>query len=185
MKPVRRPAYLQWILTLFGVSHYPDCRGYTYRAARIGPEALGLVRDSLCAKHHRTGADSYHRLGPRKFSEVHHLNIPALVARLSAKPIIRVEVGMFVSRFWRSGVPVGIDGSGLGPGDPQDERTTAGDPGESQAEPVRENIDAVLLTAAHSLGTSATKGQSFRLSSPVETKLRTKPVRKRLWRKEP
>jgi hypothetical protein len=24
----------------------------------------------LCTKHHRTGADSYHRLGPRKFSEL-------------------------------------------------------------------------------------------------------------------
>ena len=32
-----------------------------------------------------------HKLGPRKFAEVHHLNILAIVARLGAKPLIRVE----------------------------------------------------------------------------------------------
>lgn len=53
----------------------------------------------LCASHHRTGMDSYHKLGLREFSEVHHLNIPAVVARLSAKPFIRVESGAFVGRF--------------------------------------------------------------------------------------
>ncbi|MGA3028347.1 MAG: hypothetical protein ABSF98_26665 [Bryobacteraceae bacterium] len=50
----------------------------------------------LCARHHRTGDDSYHRLGPRRFSEVHQLDIPVLVARLSAKPFIRVESGLFI-----------------------------------------------------------------------------------------
>jgi hypothetical protein len=52
----------------------------------------------LCARHHRTGYDAYHRLGPRKFSEIHQLDIPALVARLSEKPSIRVESGVFVGR---------------------------------------------------------------------------------------
>jgi hypothetical protein len=51
----------------------------------------------MCAKHHCTGADSYHRLGPRKFSEKHNLNIPAIVRRLNLKPIIRVEAGFFVA----------------------------------------------------------------------------------------
>ena len=53
----------------------------------------------LCVRHHRTGDDSYHKLGPRKFAEVHQLNILAIVARLSAKPLIRVESGTFVGRF--------------------------------------------------------------------------------------
>ena len=44
----------------------------------------------------RSGHDAYRRLRPRKFSEVHHLDIPALVARLSAKPFIRIDSGMFV-----------------------------------------------------------------------------------------
>jgi hypothetical protein len=52
----------------------------------------------LCARHHRTGDASYHKLGPRKFAEVHQLNTQAIVARLSAKPWIRVESGAFVGR---------------------------------------------------------------------------------------
>jgi len=45
-----------------------------------------------------TGDDSYHKLGPGKFAEVHRLNVRAVVARLSAKAIIRVESGSFVGR---------------------------------------------------------------------------------------
>ena len=52
----------------------------------------------LCARHHRTGPASYHKLGPRKFAEAHQLNIQAVVARLSAKPSIRVKAGSFVGR---------------------------------------------------------------------------------------
>jgi hypothetical protein len=51
----------------------------------------------LCAKHHRTGDDSYHRLGPRKFAERHNLEIPAIVRKLNLKPTIRVEAGSFVT----------------------------------------------------------------------------------------
>src|ERR1700722_17570038 len=39
---------------------------------------VGSTRD-IEASH--TGADSHHRLGPRKFSEKHNLNIPAIVRR--------------------------------------------------------------------------------------------------------
>jgi hypothetical protein len=46
---------------------------------------------------YRTGADSYHRLDPRKFSDKHNLNIPAIVRRLNLKPFIRVEAGFFVA----------------------------------------------------------------------------------------
>ena len=51
----------------------------------------------LCAKHHRTGPDSYHRLGPRKFAQKHNLDIAAIVRRLNLKPTIRVEAGWFVT----------------------------------------------------------------------------------------
>jgi hypothetical protein len=98
VKPVRNPGYLQWIRTL------PCSVCYTIRqveAAHTGPHGIGqkssdLSAIPLCRKHHRTGDDSYHELGPRRFAEVHRLNIRAIVARLSAKPLIRVEAGIFV-----------------------------------------------------------------------------------------
>ena len=100
MKPVRHPGYLQWIRTL------PCCVCRTTRAveaAHTGPRGLSqkssdLSTIPLCTRHHRTGDDSYHKLGPRKFAEVHQLNIQAIVVRLSAKVVIRVESGAFVGR---------------------------------------------------------------------------------------
>ena len=98
MKPQRNSRYLAWIRTqpcvVCGAT-----RGI--EAAHTGPHGLGQKSpDSsaipLCHKHHRTGKDSYHRLGPRRFSEVHNLDIPDIVRRLSVKPIIRVESGLFV-----------------------------------------------------------------------------------------
>lgn len=73
-------------------------------AAHTGPHGLGqkasdLSAIPLCARHHGSGEGSYHRLRPRKFAEVHQLNIPAMVVRLSAKPWIPVESGDFVGRF--------------------------------------------------------------------------------------
>jgi hypothetical protein len=73
-------------------------------AAHTGPHGLSQKSSDLCAiplcvKHHRTGDDSYHKLGPRKFAEVHQLNLGAVVARLSEKPRILVDLGTFVSRF--------------------------------------------------------------------------------------
>jgi hypothetical protein len=98
MKPARNPQYLRWIRTLpcaaCGTTRHVE-------AAHTGPRGLSQKSPDtsaipLCPRHHRTGDDSYHKLGPRKFSEVHQLDIPALVARLSAKPFIRVESGAFV-----------------------------------------------------------------------------------------
>jgi hypothetical protein len=91
--------YLAWIRT------QPCCVcGSTQRieASHTGPHGIGQKSpDSsaipLCAKHHRTGPDSYHRLGPRKFSGKHNLDIRAIVRRLNAKPKIRVEAGCFVT----------------------------------------------------------------------------------------
>lgn len=51
----------------------------------------------LCANHHRTGNDSYHRLGPRKFAEVHNLDLVAIVQRLNLKPVVRIQQGEFVA----------------------------------------------------------------------------------------
>jgi hypothetical protein len=50
-------------------------------------------------RHHRTGNNSYHKLGPRKFAELHDLDIPSMVRRLNLKPVIRVESGMFLGYF--------------------------------------------------------------------------------------
>src|ERR1700682_5164456 len=99
VKPQRNSRYLAWIRT------QPCCvcgSKKAIEASHTGPHGLGQKSpDSsaipLCAKHHRTGADSYHRLGPRKFWEKHNLNIPAIVRRLNLKPMVRVEAGFFVA----------------------------------------------------------------------------------------
>ena len=98
MKPQRNPRYLAWIRT------QPCVVCGTRRgieASHTGPHGLGQKSPDtsaipLCSKHHRTGNDSYHKLGPRKFAVVHSLDIPAIVQRLNTKPVIRVEAGMFV-----------------------------------------------------------------------------------------
>jgi len=100
VKPIRSPLYLQWIRTL----PCSVCRATrAVEAAHTGPHGLGQKSPDrsaipLCARHHRTGNDSYHKLGPRRFAEVHQLNIQVIVARLSAKPRIRVASGSFVAR---------------------------------------------------------------------------------------
>ena len=115
MKPARHPGYLQWIRTLpcsvCGMTH-------TVEAAHTGPHGLSQKSPDwsaipLCARHHRTGDDSYHKLGPRKFSEVHHLDIPAIVAGLSTKPFIRVESGAFVGRFRDEEYELGSTAAGI------------------------------------------------------------------------
>jgi len=101
MKPQRNFRYLAWIRT------QPCCVCGSTRgieASHTGPHGIGQKSpDSsaipLCAKHHRTGPDSYHRLGPRIFSKAHNLDIPAIVRRLNLKPTIRVEAGWFVTYF--------------------------------------------------------------------------------------
>jgi hypothetical protein len=53
----------------------------------------------LCARHHRTGSDSYHKLGPRAFELRHGLDLRAIVARLNEKPSVRIEGGSFVGTY--------------------------------------------------------------------------------------
>jgi hypothetical protein len=114
-KPIRNPAYLRWIRSLPCLV----CRTTrAVEAAHTGPHGLSqkssdLSAIPLCGRHHRTGDDSYHRLGPRKFAEVHELNLPAIVARLSGKPFIRVEAGSFVGRIGNQEYDLGPTGAGL------------------------------------------------------------------------
>src|SRR6266478_5391723 len=116
-KPVRNPKYLAWIRTqscvVCGAS-----RGI--EASHTGPHGLGQKSpDSsaipLCARHHRTGNDSYHKLGPRKFSQVHGLDIPEIVRRLRRKPMIRIEAGMFVGFIDDEPYVLGDIGNGIMP----------------------------------------------------------------------
>jgi len=115
VKPTRHPGYLRWIRTL----PCSVCRTTrAVEAAHTGPHGLSQKSSDwsaipLCARHHRTGDDSYHKLGPRKFSEVHHLNIPAIVASLIAKPCIRVESGAFVGRLGDHEYALGSTEAGL------------------------------------------------------------------------
>lgn len=114
-KPVRNPAYLRWIRSL----PCSVCRSrWHIEAAHTGPHGLGqkssdLSAIPLCARHHRTGNDSYHKLGPSKFAEVHRLSIREIVARLSSKSRIRVESGSFVGQFGDEEYVLGSTRGGL------------------------------------------------------------------------
>ena len=99
MKPPRNREYLAWIRTLPCVV----CRSTRgIEASHTGPHGLGQKSSDysaipLCHKHHRTGSDSYHKLGPRRFCAVHGLDIRAIVGRLNMKPLVRLEAGSFVA----------------------------------------------------------------------------------------
>jgi len=117
MKPARNPKYLAWIRTqpclVCGATRWIE-------AAHTGPHGLGQKSPDtsavpLCAAHHRTGKDSYHRLGPRKFGEVHNLDLAAIVRRLNVKPVIRVCEGEFVAYLEGSQYRLGKAASGIIP----------------------------------------------------------------------
>lgn len=115
MKPTRNARYLAWIRTLPCVV-CGTRRGI--EASHTGPHGLGQKSPDtsaipLCTKHHRTGNDSYHRLGARRFAEVHNLDIPAIVRRLNLKPVIRIKGEAFVGyleaeQFWLGSIREGI-----------------------------------------------------------------------------
>ena len=101
MKPARSPKYLAWIRTL-------PClvcgRAIGVEAAHTGPHGIGQKSADtsaipLCVQHHRTGRDSYHRLGRRIFEQRYQLDIRAVVARLNSKPSIRIKSNAFVGRY--------------------------------------------------------------------------------------
>lgn len=98
MKPTRSIEYLRWIRSL-------PClvcsTTFAIEASHTGSHGMGQKSSDfscipLCRKHHRTGNDSYHKLG-RKFGPHHNLDIPDIVKRLNAKPVVKVRDGMFVA----------------------------------------------------------------------------------------
>ena len=117
MKLQRNPRYLAWIRTQ---PCYLCGSKKGIEASHTGPHGIGQKSpDSsaipLCAKHHRTGADSYHRLGPRKFAQQHNLDIPAIVRRLNMKPTIRIEAGTFVGYIHDEQYVLGKTANGIAP----------------------------------------------------------------------
>ena len=85
MRPQRNRQYLGFIRSqpcaVCGIQR-------NIEAAHTGARGLGQKSSDfsaipLCAFDHRVGNESYHRLGPRRFAEVHGLDIPALVAGLN------------------------------------------------------------------------------------------------------
>ena len=115
MKPCRDSKYLQWIRTL---PCSVCCTVRNIEAAHTGQHGLGQkAPDSkaipLCATHHRTGNDSYHKLGPRRFEQVHRLNIRKIIADLNTKPVIRVIAGSFVGSFQHENYALGPTQAGL------------------------------------------------------------------------
>jgi hypothetical protein len=116
MKPIRDRLFLSYIRSQ--PCAVPHCPSPYSEAAHVGPHGLGQKASDhstipLCVRHHRAGNDSYHKLGPRKFAELHGLDIPAVVRRLNLKPSIRIEGGHFVARlegqeYMRSRVERGI-----------------------------------------------------------------------------
>jgi len=117
MKPLRDSRYLAWIRTLPCVI-CGSRRGV--EAAHTGPRGLGQKASDtsaipLCHRHHRTGNDSYHHLGARRFAQVHKLDVSAIVRRLSARPAIRVESGTFVGYVNEQQFVLGSVHDGLAP----------------------------------------------------------------------
>ena len=115
MKPSRDSRYLQWIRTL----PCSVCRTTrNIEAAHTGPHGLGQkAPDStaipLCITHHRAADDSYHKLGPRKFAQIHNLDIAGIVADLNSKPRIRIIAGTFVGTFQHERYVLGSTHAGL------------------------------------------------------------------------
>lgn len=99
-KPIRDPRYLAFIRKL------PCCICHSERgieAAHVGPHGMAQKASDrstipLCPRHHRTGADSLHALGPRQFEAAHGVLLAELVNRLNEKPRIFLVEGRFYTR---------------------------------------------------------------------------------------
>jgi hypothetical protein len=101
--PARDARYLRFIRTL--PCSVPGCRRSDIEASHSGPHALGRKASDyqtipLCTRHHRTGDDSYHRLGPKAFQEYHGIDLGGIIRALTEKPRIRVVDGRFIGA-WR------------------------------------------------------------------------------------
>jgi len=115
MKPARNSRYLAWIRTqpclVCGSTRWIE-------AAHTGSHGLGQKSPDtsavpLCVAHHRTGKDSYHRLGPRKFGDIHNLDLAAIVRRLNLRPMVRIQDGEFVAHLEGCQYKLGKSKSGI------------------------------------------------------------------------
>lgn len=79
----------------------------------MGQKSSDFSAIPLCGSHHIKGSDSFHALGQWKFSQHHHLNIPALIRRLHAKPRIRIEAAQYVAYFESEAFLLGPTNAGL------------------------------------------------------------------------
>lgn len=80
---------LPWKLNKSGVA-YSNVQKSITEAAHSGPHALGSKSDDrtalpLCALHHREGVDAYHRVGEKRFQQIHGISIAEIVAALNAR----------------------------------------------------------------------------------------------------
>lgn len=98
--PPRNRKHLAWIRSQPCVVGR-DCWGRV-EAAHVGHAAMAQKSSDfetipLCRAHHRDGNDSYHGLGPRRFADVHNLDIPTLVKFFNARPSVKIEGGWYVA----------------------------------------------------------------------------------------
>jgi hypothetical protein len=117
MKPARNAAYLAWIRTqpciVCGRTRWIEAAHTGLRG--LGQKSSDFSAIPLCEVHHRTGRDSYHRLGARRFSQVHNLDIQDIVGRLSLKPRVRIQGGMFVAHLEGQQYLLGKISNGIAP----------------------------------------------------------------------
>jgi hypothetical protein len=117
MKPARSAAYLAWIRTqpcvVCGRTRWIEAAHTGLRG--LGQKSSDFSAIPLCEVHHRTGRDSYHRLGARRFSQVHNLDIQYIVGRLSLKPRVRIQGGMFVAHLEGQQYLLGKISNGIAP----------------------------------------------------------------------
>lgn len=100
MSPTRDRNHRRWIGSL--PCSVSGCRRRNVECAHFGPHSQDTKASDyqslpLCRFHHSNGADSLHKLGPRKFMEVHNLDIPALIQWLTTPPVIQIEAGKYVA----------------------------------------------------------------------------------------
>jgi hypothetical protein len=81
----------------------------------LGQKSSDYSAVPLCGAHHRSGRDSYHKLGPRRFSQRHNLDLTALVRLLNQKPMIRIHGGRFVGHFEDQQFVLGGTQEGIAP----------------------------------------------------------------------
>jgi len=100
MSPTRDRNHRRWIGSL--PCSVPGCRRRNVECAHFGihsqdEKASDYDTFPLCRAHHTRAVDSIHKLGPRKFMQVHNLDIPALIQWLTSKPVIRIEGDKYVA----------------------------------------------------------------------------------------